>query len=326
MFGYILHNLQNEIFSIYGPIAVRWYGLMYLVGFGVNYWFLMHWISKKRIRLTKEFVSDFAVTAMIFIVIGARIGYMLFYNFSALKANPLTLFAVWEGGMSFHGGVLFGFLFSYLYLTLKKKNFWDIADVFIVALPLALFFGRIGNFINGELWGAVTTLPWGVIFPTVPVSQWMPLSDPHVQQMVAKIGLPIDGTQPYVTVVTEQIRNHFHLPYAVGEVLVNLPRHPSQLYEALCEGLLLFGVLYTLFRKGVNIRGVYLWTFFLGYGIIRFSLEFIRQPDLHIGYLYGGWFTMGMLLSLPLILVGLAGLVVSLARKQVNTLWDVSKH
>ncbi|URA10374.1 prolipoprotein diacylglyceryl transferase [Thermospira aquatica] len=321
MFAYIIHNLSNEIFSIYGPIVLRWYGLMYLVGFGVNYYLLSRWIKTGKIKLTQEFLSDTAVTIMIFIVIGARIGYMLFYNFSGLMANPLTLFAVWEGGMSFHGGVLFGFLLSWIYFTWKKQNFWDLADVFIVAIPLALFFGRIGNFINGELWGAVTTLPWGVIFPTVPLSRWQPLSDPAVQEMVKKIALPIDGTQPYITIVTEQIKNHFRLPYEVGEILVNLPRHPSQLYEAFGEGIVLFLILYTLFRKGVKIRGVYLWTFFVGYGMIRFLVEFIRQPDIHIGYLYGNWFTMGMLLSLPMIMVGIVGLGISISRKKVNSLW-----
>ncbi|NPV38831.1 Prolipoprotein diacylglyceryl transferase [Brevinematales bacterium NS] len=321
MFGYIIHTLQNEIFSIYGPIAIRWYGLMYLVGFGVNYWLLSRWIKQKKILIQKEFLADFAVTLMIFIVVGARLGYVLFYNFPAFLANPLTLFAVWEGGMSFHGGVLFGFLFSWIYLTWKKKNFWELADVFILPLPLALFFGRIGNFINAELWGSITSVPWGVIFPTVPVSRWYPLSDPSVQKIVEKINLPIDGTQPYITIVTENIKSHFQLPYEVGEILVNLPRHPSQLYEAFGEGIVLFLILYTLFRKGVKTQGIYLWSFFLGYGIIRFLVEFIRQPDAHIGYLYGGWLTMGMVLSLPLLVVGLAGLVLSLKRRKVNTLW-----
>ncbi len=321
MFAYIIHNLSNEIFSIYGPIALRWYGLMYLVGFAVNYYLLSRWIKTGKIKLTKEFLADTAVTIMIFIVIGARLGYVFFYNFSSFLANPLTLFAVWEGGMSFHGGVVFGFLFSWLYFNYKKQNFWDLADVFIVAMPLALFFGRIGNFINAELWGAVTSLPWGVIFPTVPLSRWQPLSDPTVQEIVKKIALPIDGTQPYVTVVTEQIKNDFRLPYEVGEVLVNLPRHPSQLYEAFGEGIVLFIVLYTLFQKGIKTRGVYLWTFFLGYGVTRFLIEFIRQPDIHIGYLYGGWFTMGMLLSLPMILLGIVGLGISLSRKRINSLW-----
>jgi len=321
MFAYIIHNLHNEIFSLYGPLALRWYGLMYLVGFAVCYWLLSRWIKQKKIRLDRAFLSDFSVTLMIFIVIGARLGYVLFYNFRSFVHNPLTLFAVWEGGMSFHGGVLFGFLFSWIYLTAKKKNFWDLADVFTLPLPLALFFGRIGNFINAELWGSVTSLPWGVIFPTVPLSLWQPLSDPQVQAIIKTIHLPVDNTQPYVTTVTEALKVNFQLPYQVGEVLVNLPRHPSQLYEALGEGIILFLILYTLFRKGVKTRGVYLWSFFLGYGTIRFLLEFIRQPDIHIGYLYGGWFTMGMLLSLPLIVVGMIGLAVSLVQRRTNTLW-----
>jgi phosphatidylglycerol:prolipoprotein diacylglycerol transferase len=189
-------------------------------------------------------------------------GYVLFYNPSFYLEHPQQIVAIWEGGMSFHGGFLGVFLVILFFCRKRNLPLLLTADIVATAATLGLGFGRIGNFINAELWGRVTDLPWGMVFPT---------------------GGP-------------------------------LPRHPSQLYEALLEGLLLFVILWALHQFKAR-PGVPASVFFLGYGVFRFSVEFVRQPDAHLGFLWGGA-TMGQLLSLPMIAVGIVGLTLVLRRKE----------
>ena len=193
-------------------------------------------------------------------VLGGRIGYTLFYNFEQTLNDPISIFAVWQGGMSFHGGVL-GFIFAIaLFARKHSARFVEVTDFLVRAVPIGLFFGRIANFVNQELWGAPTNLAWGVLF-----------------------------THP-----------------AAGGV----PRHPSQLYEAALEGIVLFVILFIV-AKQTRRLGVVSAAFLIGYGLFRFLVEFIREPDEHIGYLAGEWLTMGQLLSLPMVLLGLALIVFS---------------
>ena len=236
-------------FSI-GAFHARWYGIMYLLGFGAA-WLL----ARKRLADTGYISSEQFELVLFYgicgVMFGARLGYILFYDLPSYLHNPLAILKVWEGGMSFHGGLL-GVLLG-MFLAARKLGlpFFGLVDFVAPLVPPGLFFGRMGNFINGELWGRVTEAPWGMVFP-------------H--------GGP-------------------------------LPRHPSQLYEAFFEGIALFVIVWAFSSKKRPI-GAVSGVFALGYGIFRCLAEFFREPDEHIGYLFGGFFTMGMALCLPLMAVG----------------------
>jgi len=235
-----------------GPFAVRWYGLMYVVGFLLGYFLLLKLSQREEYDLTKQEVGDLLYFCIAGLVLGARLGYCLIYNFSYYVHEPLKIFAVWEGGMSFHGGLAGAAIAGWVFAHRRHKSLLMIADLGAVAAPLGLFFGRIGNFINGELYGRVTSMPWGMVFP------------------------------------------------GAG----NLPRHPSQLYEAFFEGLILFCILIWLSRKR-HPRGFLMASFLTGYGVFRFFLEFFREPDPQIGFVVGP-FTMGQILCSIMVAAGIA--------------------
>jgi phosphatidylglycerol:prolipoprotein diacylglycerol transferase len=252
-------QIDPIIFSV-GPVAVRWYGMMYLLSFVGAYFMMVHVSRLRGYPQPRETVADLLFYAVIGVVAGGRLGYTLFYNPSYYLRHPLEILYVWEGGMSFHGGLI-GVVVVLLWFALKRGiPLLQLGDLTVAAVPIGLGLGRIGNFINGELWGRPTDLPWGIVFP------------------------------------------------AAGSV----PRHPSQLYEAGLEGLVLLLLIYLLHRLEVR-RGIPTFTFLLGYGCFRFLVEFVREPDSHLGFLWGGA-TMGQLLSLPMILAGGAGLVWLLRR------------
>lgn len=240
----------DPVFLRIGPLQFRWYGLMYVLSFIATYFILRSETRRKKLPLTKDDVADLIFYGAMGVVLGGRLGYILFYNFSFYLANPLKVFAVWEGGMSFHGGFL-GVITAFLIYS-RRKNipFFTLIDMAALCAPVGLGLGRIGNFINGELYGRQTDVPWGIIFP------------------------------------------------GGGGV----PRHPSQLYEAFLEGLLLFLIVRFASRKS-SATGVPAWTFVAGYGLFRFIVEFFRQPDAQLG-LYWGLFSMGQFLSFPMFLLG----------------------
>ena len=245
-------NIDPIIFQV-GPLAIRWYGLMYLCGFGAAYILIRHLSRLRSLPLTKDGVSDLLFYGVLGVVLGGRLGYVLFYNPGQYLSRPLDVFAVWQGGMSFHGGLLGVVTAGMIFCWRRKLPILLTSDIVATSAPIGIGLGRIGNFINGELWGRQTDLPWGIVFP---------------------------GGGP-------------------------IPRHPSQLYEAVLEGLVLFILLYLLQRRKVA-EGIPFFCFFIGYGLFRFLVEFVRQPDAHLGFLWGGA-TMGQLLSLPMIFFGLAG-------------------
>jgi phosphatidylglycerol:prolipoprotein diacylglycerol transferase len=235
-----------------GPLSVHWYGLMYVVGF-VTCWCALAWRARNVARgYTLDQISDMLFYAALGIILGGRVGYMLFYAWSDLVANPLLLFQVWKGGMSFHGGLLGVIIALSIYAHKIGKNLVDLTDFAAPVVPLGLGAGRIGNFINGELWGKVTDVPWGMIFPT---------------------GGP-------------------------------LPRHPSQLYEFFLEGVVMFTVLWFYSAKP-RPRWAVSGLFLVLYGLFRFCIEFVREPDMQIGYLAWGWVTEGQILSFPMLIAGL---------------------
>ncbi|MDX5593913.1 prolipoprotein diacylglyceryl transferase [Pseudovibrio sp. SPO723] len=252
-----------------GPLAIRWYALAYIAGILLAWRYMRTTVMNDRFwgasqqRPTAGDIDDFVVWAALGIVLGGRLGYVLFYNPAYYAANPGEILAVWTGGMAFHGGFLGVVVAMVAYSYAKGLSLLTLMDLCGIAAPIGLFFGRLANFINAELWGRPTDVPWGVIFPN---------------------GGP-------------------------------LPRHPSQLYEAALEGILLFIILRVLMKrfKFMHHPGALAGCFAIGYGVFRSIAELYRVPDAHIGYL-SGFLTMGILLSLPMIIAG-AALTVYALRK-----------
>jgi phosphatidylglycerol---prolipoprotein diacylglyceryl transferase len=239
-----------------GPLAVRWYGLMYLLGFAAAWWLGRVRARRPDSGWRTEQVGDLVFYGALGVILGARIGYVLFYDLAGVAEDPLLLLKVWQGGMSFHGGLVGVLLAMWWYGRSIGKSFFQVTDFIAPLVPIGLGAGRIGNFINGELYGRVTDVPWGMVFP-------------HAGP---------------------------------------LPRHPSQLYEAFLEGLVLFLILWVFSarpRPTAAVSGLFL----AGYGTFRFAVEFVREPDAHLGFLAWGWLTMGQVLTLPMILAG-TGLLV----------------
>ena len=245
-----------------GPLKIRWYGISYVVGILFAWWLLR--LRATRFHLTYEQVADLIFYATVGIILGGRLGSVLFYNLPYYLEHPLEIIMINHGGMSFHGGLV-GVLVAMWYFGRKiNKGFFEVSDFLAPVVPVGLFFGRIANFINGELWGSPSNMPWAMVFPN---------------------------------------------PLAGG-----IPRHPSQLYEALLEGVLLFIILWWYSAKprpAMAVSGLFL----LGYGVFRSLVEFVRVPDANIGYLALGWVTMGQVLSLPMIIAGIIMMVMALKKR-----------
>ena len=270
-----LHLGTWHLFGRVFQPAIHWYGVTYLVGFVVCYAAAYSRVKKAAGLWTVEQLQDLLFYVALGVVAGGRIGYMLFYDFTTLIHEPWTLFFVWNGGMSFHGGLLGVLVAMWLYGRWHKRGFFELTDFISPLIPIGLGAGRIGNFINGELWGKVSDLPWAMR---------LDCADP-------RFGYYCDGA-------------------SAG---YSAPHHPSQLYEFLLEGVVMFVVLWLYSgkkRPPMAVSGL----FALMYGTFRFAVEFVRLPDAQIGYLAFGWVTMGQILSLPLILVGLALLVLAYRR------------
>lgn len=236
-----------------GPLKIHWYGLMYLLGFALA-WVLARWrVKHHQLDWTKEQVSDLIFYAALGVIIGGRLGYMVFYSTEQFLTTPWEIFKLWRGGMSFHGGLIGVALAMYWFARKVKKPYLAVIDFLAPLVPLGLAAGRIGNFINGELWGRVTTVPWAVVFPNS------------------------DGQ----------------------------PRHPSQLYEAGLEGIVLFLLIWFYSAKPRPLGRVSA-LFLMGYGLCRLTIECFRQPDAHLGFIAFDWLTMGQLLSLPMLIAGLS--------------------
>ncbi len=226
-----------------GTFEIRWYGLFYIVGFIIAYVFIRRHYAIRKIKLNKEEYETLLFNMMLGVIIGGRLGYILFYHFSFYLQNPLQIFKVWEGGMSFHGGAVGVILAGLLFCKKYNRNFYVLADPVMPLVSIGLFFGRMGNFINAELYGKPTSVAWAMIFPNS------------------------DGR----------------------------PRHPSQIYEAILEGIVLFLITNYMFRR-IKKPGIVFWSWIGLYGLFRFLVEFVREPDAHLGYIWG-FMTTGQILS-----------------------------
>jgi phosphatidylglycerol:prolipoprotein diacylglycerol transferase len=236
-----------------GPLAIHWYGLTYLAAFAFAWWLATLRARRPDLVVQRAQVDDLIFYAAMGVVLGGRLGYVLFYGLDRWLVDPLWLFRVWEGGMAFHGGLLGVLVAVWLFARKYQLHYADVLDFVAPLVPLGLAFGRLGNFIGQELWGRAATVPWAMVFPADPLQ---------------------------------------------------LARHPSQLYQAALEGLLLFLLLLWYSRRPrprLAVGGLFL----IGYGVLRFTAEFFREPDAHIGFIAMGWMTQGQLLCLPMVLCGL---------------------
>lgn len=245
-----IHDIDPVAIAI-GPVSIHWYGLMYLLGFAGAWWLGVHQAKRPGSGWNAVDVGDLVFYCALGVILGGRLGYVLFYDLAHLWQDPIRLFRIWEGGMSFHGGLIGVILALWRFGRKTGRHFLQVSDFVAVLTPIGLFTGRLGNFINGELWGKPSELPWAMVFPSG------------------------------------------------GEA----PRHPSMLYEALLEGLVLFLILFAVARWA-RPMGLISGLFLFFYGLFRFAIEFVRVPDEHIGYLALDWLTMGQLLSTPMILLG----------------------
>ena len=239
------------IFSI-GPVSLRWYGTMYLIGFLAAMFMANKAADRSNGLWTRDQVSDLLFYGFLGVILGGRVGYVLFYQFEYFLSDPLYLFEIWQGGMSFHGGLLGVILAVFIFARKTKKSFLTVGDFVAPLVPIGLGMGRLGNFINVELWGRQTDVSWAMVFPTDPLQ---------------------------------------------------VPRHPSQLYEFALEGVVLFAIVYIISRR-TRSPGLASGAFLIGYGVFRSIVEFFREPDAHLG-LYFSFISKGQILSIPMILVGM---------------------
>lgn len=264
-FNELMGENSEVAFSIFG-FPIRWYALSYLAGIFLGYWYLLKLIAQPGAPMARRHADDIIFYAMLGIILGGRLGYVLFYNLQSYLADPVTIFRLWDGGMSLHGGVI-GVLIGIWYVTRKEKlSFLRFCDYIACVIPFGLFLGRMANFVNGELWGRTTTVPWAIIFPD-------------------------SGTFE--------------------------PRHPSQLYEAGLEGVVMMAILSFLFwRTQARYKpGLLFGASALIYGFSRFIIEFVREPDVQLGTLSWG-LTMGQTLTLPMIVIGVWLVATANGRRQ----------
>jgi len=257
----------------FGPFAIRWYALAYICGILIGWLIARRLIANERLwggpaPFTVLDFDDFVLWVTLGIILGGRTGYVLFYNLDHFLAHPSEIVQVWKGGMSFHGGFIGCVLAVILFALKRRVAMLSLGDITCAVGPIGIFLGRIANFVNGELWGRPTDVPWAMVFP--------------------------------------------------GQAARGVPRHPSQLYEAALEGIVLFAILMLLIRRGALRRpGLVIGAFAIGYAIMRSFCELFREPDVQLGFLWGGT-TMGMLLSLPLLIAGIGFVAFALRRPAVD--------
>lgn len=282
-----LVNFDPVFFSI-GPLKIHWYAITYLIGFGLFILLGNYKVATEKTSWTKDEVSDFLFYGALGVILGGRIGWILFYNDTPLSEDPLLLFKVQNGGMSFHGGLV-GVIVAMVYFKYKtRKGFFEVSDFVAPLVPLGIASVRIGNFINGELWGRTTEKPWGMIFPD---------------------SLP----EPFYSMTLPQLQN-LNQSGALNE----FARHPSTLYESFLEGFVTFIIVW-LVAKYYKRAGMASGAFLICYAVSRFMVEFVREPDENRGFVLFDWMTMGQILTIPMFVFGVLFVMGVFTSKQQNS-------
>jgi len=303
LLAYYVHDLSPFLIQFSENVGLRWYGLAYVGGF-IGVFFLYRLLFRKGcVDLPEEDVSD-VLTGWVVLgtLLGGRIGYVLFYRFSEFTGDPFMIFKVWEGGMSAHGGILGLIIATTIYSRVHRISWFNLCDNLVVTAPIGLFFGRCANFINGELYGRACQLPWAMQFPKEA------LEAPELQQQIVDKVSQAEFVRLAPWDLERAVRESTEVRRAAAEVLT--PRHPSQLYEALLEGAVLFAILFFLRTRFRLPNGVLTGIFFIGYAVFRSICEVFRMPDAELTWI----FTRGQFLSIFLVFIGLVCIRVALQK------------
>jgi phosphatidylglycerol---prolipoprotein diacylglyceryl transferase len=303
MLCYYLHNLDPFIFRLWGNVGPRWYGMAYVLAFVCGFALLSRFSKRGYLDLSQSAVGDFVTWVALFgVMIGGRLGYVLFYRPEMLR-EPLSILRVWEGGMSSHGGMLGVVLFSLYYARRHKVSWTNLGDNLVVAVPIGLFLGRVANFINGELYGRIANVPWAMQFPKELLDS---ANNAEAEAALAACrqvdpSLSIDG-------IVEGVRTNPQIATVLRGILT--PRHPSQLYEAFLEGLVLFAILWLVRTRARTPNGFLTGLFMICYGTFRIVVEYFREPDAALI----GLFTRGQFFSFFVVALGIGFVVVAKRR------------
>jgi len=299
MHSYYLHNIDPLIFRLWGDVGPRWYGLAYVLSFVFGF-VILRWLSKRGyLDLNESAVGDFVTWVALFgVMIGGRLGYVFFYKPEMLR-DPVSILRVWEGGMSSHGGLLGVVLFSLVYARRHKISWTNLGDNLVVVAPIGLGLGRIANFINGELYGRVASVPWAMLFPKELLE---PANAAEANRALAAAN-QIDPSLGTVEAAVQAVHTNPQIANVLREILT--PRHPSQLYEAALEGILLFAIMWFVRTRARTPNGLLTGLFMCLYAIFRIVVEYFREPD---ASMIAG-FTRGQFFSFFMVAIGFAFIV-----------------
>ncbi|MEY2489947.1 MAG: phosphatidylglycerol---prolipoprotein diacylglyceryl transferase [Verrucomicrobiota bacterium] len=304
MLSYYLHNLDPFIFRLWDNVGPRWYGLAYVLAFICGFALLTQFSKRGYLDLKQSAVGDFITwTALFGVMVGGRLGYVIFYRPEMLR-EPLSILRVWEGGMSSHGGMLGVVLFSLFYARRHKLTWTNLGDNLVVAVPIGLFLGRCANFINGELYGRIANVPWAMQFP----KELLESANTAEAEGALAACRQIDPSLSSVEAIVEAVRTNPKIAIVLRGILT--PRHPSQLYEALLEGVVLFAILWFVRTRARTPNGFLTGLFMICYAIFRIVVEYFREPDAPLI----GMFTRGQFFSFFVIALGI-GFIVTARRR-----------
>lgn len=307
MLAYYIHNISPFLVQFSENFGIRWYGLAYVLAFVCGYWLYRRLAIQGYSELKPEQVGDFITQCAIFgVLLGGRLGYMLFYDLDAFLQNPLIFFRVWDGGMSSHGGILGLAIFTLIYARRHHVSWLGLGDNLVVVAPIGIFFGRVANFINGELYGRPASVPWAVQFPTE-------LYEASPEMVIAARN-GAAAINPAWTSIEAIIENAGSPQLNAHLAQILTPRHPSQIYAAFLEGIVLFTILWLLRTKCRLPNGILTGAFFIGYALLRITGEFFRQPDAPLT----AGMTRGQFLSMFLILIGIGFLAAGLKNRSAT--------
>ena len=293
--AYYIHDLSPFLVEFGNGIGLRWYGLAYVLAFAAAYGLFVHLARKGYSDIRPSEVGDFITgTALFGVILGGRLGYMLFYDWTNFIQDPLVFFKFWDGGMSSHGGILGVAIFTFIYARRKKIPWLNVGDGIVVATPVGLFLGRCANFINGELYGRPTTVPWAVQFP-----KDLYYAAPETAHALITQTSDINPDWNTIGTVLDHVGGSADLHRILGEILT--PRHPSQIYEGILEGCLLFTLMWILRTRFRLPNGILTGVFFIAYSLLRIAGEMFREPDAPLT----AGLTRGQFLSLFMVLMGL---------------------